>query len=73
MRRQRVPTRRGSRTRIPIVEIHVRGGVAYVVRKDAGVEVTLRDFDNDPKDGDPERHAAPDVIEGARPIHTRRR
>ena len=46
----------------PIVEIHVAGGVAYVVRKDAGVRVILRDFDNHPKGDHPERHAASDVI-----------
>ena len=47
---------------IPIVEIHVRGGVAYVVRKDAGVSVIVRDFDNHPRGDRPERLAASAVI-----------
>ena len=72
MRRRRVTARGDPPRRSPTVEIHVRGGVAYVVRKDAGVRVILRDFDNDPKHGNPERHAAPGVIEGARLIHARR-
>jgi hypothetical protein len=47
----------------PTVEIHVKGGVAYVVRKDAGVRVILRDFDNDRRHGDPERYGVSVVIE----------
>lgn len=31
----------------PEVLIHVRGGVAYLIRKTKGVEVTIRDFDNE--------------------------
>ena len=55
MRRRRVTARGDPPKPIPTVEIHVRGGVAYVVRKDAGVEVILRDFDDDPKHGHPGR------------------
>ncbi len=46
----------------PVVEIHVRGGLAYVVRKDAGVRVVIRDFDNYPKGDHPEEVAAQEVI-----------
>ena len=55
MIRRPVTARGDQPNRIPIVENHVRGGVAYVVRKDAGVEVILRDFDDDPKHGHPGR------------------
>ena len=47
---------------LPIVEIHVTGGVAYVIRKDAGVRVIIRDFDNYPKGDHPERLPASAVI-----------
>jgi hypothetical protein len=47
----------------PVVEIHVKGGVAYVVRKDVGVRVILRDFDNNPRHGNPERYGVSVVIE----------
>jgi hypothetical protein len=46
----------------PVVEIHVHGGVAYVVRKDANVRVIIRDFDNDPKGSAAERYSARSVI-----------
>ncbi len=46
----------------PRVEIHVQGGVAYVVRKDAGVRVIIRDFDNHPKGDRPEQLAISEVI-----------
>lgn len=35
----------------PIVQIHVRGGVAYVHRKDEGVILSIIDYDNDPGHG----------------------
>jgi hypothetical protein len=47
----------------PVVEIHVRGGVAYVVRKDANVRVTIRDFDNDPTGRETESYAATAVVQ----------
>jgi hypothetical protein len=48
--------------RAPAVEIHVHGGVAYLVRKDVNVRVTIRDFDNDPKGRHAERYSARSVV-----------
>ncbi len=46
----------------PTIEIHVRGGVAYVVRKEANVRVTIPDFDNHPRGNNAERFSASSVI-----------
>ncbi len=47
---------------VPLIEIHVQGGVAYVARKDSGVRVVIRDFDNDPRDGDPQVLEASEIV-----------
>jgi hypothetical protein len=61
---QALPTPEGGHgMTTPVVEIHVRGGVAYVVRKDANVRVTIRDFDNDPTGRETESYAATAVVQ----------
>ena len=53
----------------PKVVVEVRGGVAEVMAKPAGVEVVVKDWDNEAVDGDGEEiYGSGDVIEAGREV-----